>query len=246
MADRQRRELERAASLGDAAARQRLLAERVRAGEIFLHRPRAESETWIRELMEQGVLGAYAVIRLVREEGERPGPWDGKSWWWIQRMLGDARFGWKVEIVRLSQRGFRPLSTYSTARARNYYSPSFPSPLGYPRGNVDAPAWFARNLLEVRLEPLTRDEAHERDRRHVRDEEERRVGPRTWDPRALLEEYAAFPDWHDQLSVYATHRNEGRDLRILLVARRGPARGVARGRPDPPQGSPPRVRHELT
>ena len=139
---------------------------------------------------------------------------------WMRILLGDARRSWKFEIVRLSQRGLRPLSTHGAARASNYYSPSFPS-LGYSRGHVDAPAWFANNLLEVQLEPLTRDEAHERDRRHVREEEERHAGPRTWDPQALLEEYAAFPEWHDQLSVYATHRNEGRDLKVLLVARKG-------------------------
>lgn len=225
MADRQRRELERAASQGDGAARRRLVAERVRAGELPLHRPATDPEGWIRELMDQGVLAVYAVIRLVPEKGVYPGYGDGKSWWWIRTLLGDARRGWKLEIVRLSQRGLRPLSTHGAARARNHYSPSFPSPVGYARGHVDAPAWFAKNLLEVRLDPLPRDEAHERDRRHVQEQEERRGGPRTWDPRALLDEYAAFPAWHDQLSVHAPHLNEGRDLKLVLVARKG-RRGV--------------------
>ena len=83
VADRQRRELERAASLGDAAARRRLVVERVRAGEFSLHRPALDPEGWVRELMDQGVLAAYAVIRLVPEKGVYPGPGDGKSWWWM-------------------------------------------------------------------------------------------------------------------------------------------------------------------
>ena len=41
----------------------------------------------------------------------------------------------------------------------------------------------------------------------------------------LLDEYASFPEWHERLSVYATHLNQGRDLERVLVARKG-RRGV--------------------
>jgi len=226
VADRQRRELERAASEGDPVAQRRLTADRVRLGELSLLRPAENAEAWVQELMQHGVLAGNAVVRLIPHESKRPGPWDGRSWWWIRLFVGDARRGWKVELVRLSQRGLRPLATSdTTSRSRNFYAPSLPNPLGFPRDHVDAAAWFAKNLLEIRLDPLSRQEAAARDRRHSEGLADRRSGPRGWEPRDLLDEYASFPEWHERLSVYATHLNQGRDLERVLVARKG-RRGV--------------------